>query len=170
MNRTKSTNFQSVENSSGTMWTDDGESSDEISHWLHNTTCIWVVLLFGHAAREICFTSANYKHYPDLGSDTLSVWNFLRSFLRRHFAGKPVVASRNVGWFPVGYTLLWKPNKIQPFNQWITCWLLWRLNQDQALLVGYQSFACCYGNLIKSWPYRWVLYELCVNQRDWTNI
>ena len=24
---------------------------------------------------------------------------FLRSFLRRHFAGKPVVASRNVGWF-----------------------------------------------------------------------
>ena len=25
---------------------------------------------------------------------------FLRSFLRRHFAGKPVVASRNVGYFP----------------------------------------------------------------------
>ena len=24
---------------------------------------------------------------------------FLRSFFRRHFAGKPVVASRNVGWF-----------------------------------------------------------------------
>ena len=63
------------------------------------------------------FSQAN--HYPDLGStcDWLKQifnqseallrsgqWHvismeFLRSFLRRHFAGKPVVASRNVGCF-----------------------------------------------------------------------
>ena len=28
-------------------------------------------------------------HYPDLGSDASSVWKFLRTFLRHHFAGKP---------------------------------------------------------------------------------
>ena len=35
----------------------------------------------------------NQKRYPDLGSDASSVWNFwARLFLRRHFAGKPVVS------------------------------------------------------------------------------
>ena len=28
-------------------------------------------------------------HYPDLGSDASSVWKFLHTFLRHHFAGKP---------------------------------------------------------------------------------
>ena len=66
------------------------------------------------------FDSTNQKHYLYLGNDTSSVWNFslrasspiwasgtspartrqraakLHSFLRRHLAGKPVVASRNV--------------------------------------------------------------------------
>ena len=40
------------------------------------------------------------RHYPDLGSDTSSVRDFLlRSFLRCRYAGKPVVASQNVGSF-----------------------------------------------------------------------
>ena len=40
------------------------------------------------------------RHYPDLGSDTSSVRGFLlRSFLRCRYAGKPVVASQNVGGF-----------------------------------------------------------------------
>ena len=40
------------------------------------------------------------RHYPDLGSDTSSVRDFLlRSFLRCCYAGKPVVASQNVGSF-----------------------------------------------------------------------
>ena len=30
----------------------------------------------------------------------INMESVLRSFLRRHFAGKPVVASRNVGWCP----------------------------------------------------------------------
>ena len=39
-------------------------------------------------------------HYPDLGSDTSSARDFLlRSFLRCRYAGKPVVASQNVGSF-----------------------------------------------------------------------
>ena len=56
--------------------------------------CFWLVV-----SREK-FTSANQKHYPALGSEwrVISV-EFLRSSLRRHFAGKPVVASRNVGCF-----------------------------------------------------------------------
>ena len=33
--------------------------------------------------------TTNQKNYSDLGSDVSSVWNHLRSFLRRHFAGKP---------------------------------------------------------------------------------
>ena len=35
----------------------------------------------------------------DLGNDTFINMEFLRSFLRRHFAGKSVVASPNVGCF-----------------------------------------------------------------------
>ena len=31
---------------------------------------------------------------PCLGSDASSVWNFVRSFLRRHLAGKPEAIER----------------------------------------------------------------------------
>ena len=44
----------------------------EIPYWWSVTTHIWVVLLIGCAAREIC----NQKHYPDLDSDVSSEWNF----------------------------------------------------------------------------------------------
>ena len=41
------------------------------------------------------YGTTNQKYYPDVASDTSSAWNlFLRSFLRSHFAGKPVVMSR----------------------------------------------------------------------------
>ena len=39
------------------------------------------------------------RHYPDLGSDASSVWEFLRSFVRLHLVGKPVVVELNVGCF-----------------------------------------------------------------------
>ena len=45
------------------------------------------------------FDSTNQKHYSDLGSDASSVWNFCARFLRRHLAGKLLVASPNVGYF-----------------------------------------------------------------------
>ena len=45
------------------------------------------------------FPSTNQKHYPDLGSDASSVWNFWARFSDVIFAVKPVVASLNVGCF-----------------------------------------------------------------------
>ena len=39
------------------------------------------------------FDSINQKHYPVISME------FMRSFLRRHLAGKPMVASTNVGCF-----------------------------------------------------------------------
>ena len=43
----------------------------------------------GFSLVEANFTrgSTNQKHRPDLGCDTSSVWNFMGSFLKRHFAG-----------------------------------------------------------------------------------
>ena len=67
-------------------------TSSEIPYWWRITTQIWVVLLIGWK-----FASTNEKHYPDLGSAYDISMEFLRSFLRRHFVGKPVVTSRNVG-------------------------------------------------------------------------
>ena len=53
-------------------------------------TQIWVVILIGRAAREVFFSQSEA-----LPRSVISM-EFLQSFLRRHFAGKPVVASRNV--------------------------------------------------------------------------
>ena len=39
------------------------------------------------------------RHYPDMGSDASSVWNFCARFWDVILAGKPVVASRNIGCF-----------------------------------------------------------------------
>ena len=41
--------------------------------------------------------TTNQKYYPDLGQCPIISTEFLRSFLRRHLAGKPMVASPNVG-------------------------------------------------------------------------
>ena len=40
--------------------------------------------------------SPNPKHYPDLGSDTTSAWNFCARFSS---SGKPEAASQNLGCF-----------------------------------------------------------------------
>ena len=50
----------------------------------------WRVTRSGFSLVEANFTrgSTNQKHRrPDLGCDTSSVWNFMGSFLKRHFAG-----------------------------------------------------------------------------------
>ena len=44
-------------------------------------------------------SSTNQKQFPDLGSDTSSVWNFLHLFRGCHLAGKQVVTLPNVGSF-----------------------------------------------------------------------
>ena len=60
---------------------------------LVTTLQIWVLLLNGWSK-----FSTNEKHYPDLGSDGSSNGHFML-IPQHHFAGKPVVASQNVGCF-----------------------------------------------------------------------
>ena len=61
----------------------------EIPYQWHITSRIWVVLWIGWK-----FASSNQKHYWDLVIDVSlrTSTEFLGSFLRRHFAGRPVVA------------------------------------------------------------------------------
>ena len=40
------------------------------------------------------YASTNEKYFQELGSDTSSIWDFLQSFPRRQFAGKPAVLSQ----------------------------------------------------------------------------
>ena len=56
---------------------------------------IYVVLLTGRAVWEICFNQS--ETLPRSGEVTGNL-EFHRSFLRHHFAGKPVVASQHVAW------------------------------------------------------------------------
>ena len=72
-------------------------TSAEILYWWHVTTRIWVVLLIQGWSKF----STSQKHYPDLGSNASSVWNFCArssDFISRK---KTVVASRcdDVGCF-----------------------------------------------------------------------
>ena len=73
---------------------DIGKMGTEIPYWRLVTTQIWEELLIGWK-----FASSNQKHYPDLGSEIVISMEFLRSFLRLHFTGKPLKLSQNVGYF-----------------------------------------------------------------------
>ena len=76
-------------------WNDVWETSAEIPYWWRITTQIWVVLL--RVAWESWFTQSEAP--PRSGYCRVISMEFLCSFLRRHFAGKPVVPSRTVGCF-----------------------------------------------------------------------
>ena len=65
-------------------------TSAEIPYWWRVITQIWVEQLIGWK-----FSSASQKHYPDMSI----VICHMRSLLRRHFAGKPVMASQHDGCF-----------------------------------------------------------------------
>ena len=74
------------------------ETGAEIPYWWQLSLprsgyCFWLV--------ETNFprNTTNQKHFPDLGSDIVISMKFLRSFLRCHFTGKPLVTSRNIGCF-----------------------------------------------------------------------
>ena len=69
------------------------ETSAEIPYWWRVNTQIWVVLLIGRAAWKICFNQTSV--HVLFRSHVISM-EFLRFFLIRHLAGKPVVASWNV--------------------------------------------------------------------------
>ena len=61
------------------------------------TSQIWIVLLIGWS--KFLTRHSQSKALPRSGQWRVISMEFLRSFLRRHFAGKPVVASWNVGCF-----------------------------------------------------------------------
>ena len=70
------------------------ETSAEIPYWWSVTTqifglCFWLV--------EVRHDQSEVK--PRSGKQGVISMEFLRLFLRRHYARKPVVASRNVGCF-----------------------------------------------------------------------
>ena len=69
----------------------------KIQYWWSVATQIWVVLLIIRAAWEIWFNQS--EELPRSGWWRVISMEFLRSFLRRHLAGKPVEASLNVGCF-----------------------------------------------------------------------
>ena len=73
------------------------ETNAEILFWWRVTPQIWVVLLIGCAAWEIWFKQS--EALPRSGDWRVISTEFLCSFLRRHLAGKQVVASPNVGCF-----------------------------------------------------------------------
>ena len=58
-------------------------------YWLFHTTQIWVVLLLiGHTVRKICFNQSEALPRSELWH--IINMEFLGSFLRHHFVGKPV--------------------------------------------------------------------------------
>ena len=75
------------------------------------------------------------------------MWAVLRSFLRRHFAGKPVVASRNVGCFS-GLT-----NQII-FNQQTGVFHFFSFCQQDDLLRGREIRRLRYGTDIDFTDYK----------------
>ena len=83
------------------------EMSAEIPYWWYVTTQIWVVVLIGRAARKIWFNQL--EALPRSGSWHVISIEFLRSFLKHHLAGKPVVVSPNVGCFLRLWPLLTAP-------------------------------------------------------------
>ena len=73
------------------------ETSTEILYWWRITIQIWVVLLTGWIKFPTWHDQS--EALPRSGYWRVISMEFLRSFLRRHLAGKPVVESQNVGCF-----------------------------------------------------------------------
>ena len=67
------------------------ETSAEIPYGWHVTTQIWVMLLIGWIKFLMCHDQS--EALPRPGKWCIISMEFLRLFLRRHLAGKPLVAS-----------------------------------------------------------------------------
>ena len=76
---------------------------------------IWGVLLVGRAAWEICFDQSEAP--PRCVSWHVISMEVLPWFLRRHFAGKPLVSSRNVGCF----FRLWTRKRVDLLQSPVRC-------------------------------------------------
>ena len=69
----------------------------EIPDWISVTTHIWKVLLIGHGSERNFLQPI--RSYTEMCVVTRHQYGILRSFLKRHFAGKSVADSRHVGFF-----------------------------------------------------------------------
>ena len=67
--------YQRKTTPTGSLGNDVWETSAEIPYWWRITTLIWIVLLIG-----CTFALTNQEHYPQLGSEASSVWNFCGLF------------------------------------------------------------------------------------------
>ena len=104
------------------------------------------------------FASTNQKHCPDLGSDASSVWNFCARFS----AGKPVVASRDVGCF---LRLRFGSPRCKGIKDslgfWILCRRLWI------------NFSLCHWNLnsgfqsLVEFPNSWAVFRIPQAKFPW---
>ena len=74
------------------------ETKAEIPYWWRVPTEMWVVLLIGWI--KFPTRQDQPETLPLSGKWRVISMEFLRLFLRRHLAGRPVVASPNVGCFP----------------------------------------------------------------------
>ena len=72
------------------------EASAEIPYWWHVTTQIWVVLLISDWSCRVENLIQPIRSTTQISVVTRHQHQHLRSFLRRHLAGKSVVASPNV--------------------------------------------------------------------------
>lgn len=84
-------------------WDKIWEMSAETPSWWYVTTQIWVVHLIYHAVKEIFVNQSESLSRSELW-DFINV-EFLPSFLRHHFAGKPLMVWQNFGWFPRLFTV-----------------------------------------------------------------
>ena len=73
------------------------ETKAEFPYWWRVSTEIWVVLMIGWI--KLPTRHDQSEALPRSGKWRVIGMEFLRSFLRRHLAGKPVVASSNVDCF-----------------------------------------------------------------------
>ena len=92
------------------------ETNAEIPYWWHITTQIWVVLLISRAAWEIWFNRSGAL--PRSGKWHVISFEFLGSFLRRHFARKPEIVSPNGSCFLRLVIILIISQKINSKVEW----------------------------------------------------
>ena len=105
--------------------------------------CFWLVMLHRK------FAPTNQKHYPDLGSDASSIWNFCTCFL-------DVISQGNQGRHREmlvifsGYMLLW----------------IWNLGSNLFKVLTFQDAMYCSVVNTSTGSF---IYLIMVNQRKWVH-
>ena len=127
------------------------EASAEIPYWWRVTTQIWVVLLIGRVGNLL---QPMRKHYPDLGSDTSSLWDFWTRFsdvISRETSG---------GVAKCRLFFLFLANRM--------IWLVFGMNVVLAWLFS-ASFLKINRFSVQCYFWRHFLLSFCIQQYDWND-